>query len=99
MRRMLTSQAASFLTDAAVTIFAPRTATNGTLQASQLEALMASDAVEIKFYEDRYYLSNDKRESGYLVYTCQGYNEGVFSIKAITITLSTRGWVLTSKTL
>lgn len=99
MRRMLTSQAASFLTDAAITISAPKTATNGTLSASQLEALEASDSIEIKFYEDRFYLSNDKRESGYLVYTCQGYDNGVFSIKAITITLSTRGWVLTSKTL
>lgn len=75
----------------------PETATQGTLTADQLSTLQANDFNYIVLNKELYSLQDKSHEEGYLVYTHVGMDttKNTF-IKTITITLNTRGWILTS---
>lgn len=84
---------------AQVQITAPTTSTSGTLTVSQLNTLQADKGAYLMFNNEVYRLQDTQHVSGYLVYSHVGYdnNTSVYMIKCITITISTRGWVLTTK--
>lgn len=73
----------------------PSSATQGTLERAALNVLQASNENYIVFNDEIYRLADKQHESGYLVYSHNGHDTtGCFFQKCITITLSTRGWVL-----
>lgn len=75
--------------------YVPSTATNGTLDSSVLQTLQASDSNYIVFNNEIFKLADKQHNEGYLVYSHNGHDTtGCFFQKCITITLSTRGWVL-----
>lgn len=82
-----------------VQINAPTTSTNGQLTAEQLATLQANSGAYLMFNNEVYRLQDTQHISGYLVYSHLGYENTTqkYIIKCITITLSTRGWVLTSR--
>lgn len=71
------------------------TATSGTLTEEQLAILQNTDR-SILFNNELYVPADREHAAGYLVYTHLGYESEKFFTKAITITIATRGWVLTS---
>ena len=77
-----------------VSITAPAEATQGTLTQEQLDKLQESDANYIMFNNEMYYLGDKGHIEGYLGYTHNGYDNNRGWQKTITITLSTRAWVL-----
>lgn len=83
-----------------VQITAPTTATNGQLSETQLATLQNNKGAYLMFNNEIYRLQDSQHESGYLVYSHLGYNntEQIYKIKCITVTISTRGWVLTDRT-
>lgn len=72
----------------------PASATNGTLTAEQLTLLQSSENNYIMFQHEKYYLEDKGHVEGYITYTHTGYENGTYWIKSITITISTRAWVL-----
>ena len=72
----------------------PASATNGTLTAKQLALLQASENNYIMFQHEKYYLEDKGHVEGYITYTHTGYENNTYWIKSITITVSTRAWVL-----
>lgn len=75
----------------------PATATNGTLTAQQLATLKADDANYIIFDHEYYKLSTNGHVEGYRTYfTIETENSSTY-VKTITITESTRAWVLVSE--
>lgn len=81
-----------------VQITAPTTATNGQLTAEQLTLLQSNNNAYILFNNEMYRLQDNAHEAGFMVYSHVGYeNTSIkYIVKCITITISTRGWVLTS---
>ncbi len=78
----------------------PSTATQGTLTDAQLALLQESDINYIILNDEIYRLADKQVDSGYLTYSHTGKDSvGAFFSKAITITISTLGWVLASKNL
>ena len=77
-----------------VALSAPENATNGTLMESELASLQASDNASIMFNHKKYYLGGKGHQEGYLTYTHSGYENNVHILESITITISTRAWVL-----
>lgn len=77
-----------------VALSAPESATNGTLTESELASLQASDNASIMFNHKKYYLGGKGHQEGYLTYTHSGYENNVHILESITITISTRAWVL-----
>lgn len=82
-----------------VTISAPSGATNGTLTTAQLAQLRANKRNVIDLQRDPQHnefftLETDNEKSGSLCYTNTEYENNVHIIKTITITVSTRAWVL-----
>lgn len=78
--------------------YVPSTATNGTLDSSVLATLQASDSNYIVFNNEIFKLADKQHNEGYLVYSHNGHDTtGCFFQKCITITISTRGWVLESQ--
>lgn len=77
-----------------VAISAPENATNGTLTESELASLQASDNASIMFNHKKYYLGGKGHQEGYLTYTHSGYENNLHILESITITISTRAWVL-----
>lgn len=77
-----------------VTIDQPSTATSGTLTEEQLTTLQASNQNYISFNNEEYYLFDKGHTEGYLTYSHVGIENNTHYIKTITITISTRGWVL-----
>lgn len=75
------------------------TATNGTLTEEQLATLQESEENKIMFNHEKYYLMDVGHTEGFLTYTHIGIENGVFYIKAFTITVSTKSWVLNIKEL
>lgn len=76
----------------------PTTATSGTLTNEMFEILQENDQNYIIFNDEIFRLNDKQHESGYLVYSHNGHDTtGCFFQKCITITLSTRGWVLESQ--
>lgn len=72
--------------------------TNGTLTAEQLATLEASENNYIMFDHKKYYLEGKGHQEGYLTYTHVGYENHVHLLESITITISTKAWVLNSTT-
>lgn len=73
-------------------------ATNGTLTAEQLATLEANENNYIMFDHKKYYLEGKGHQEGYLTYTHVGYENHVHLLESITITISTKAWVLNSTT-
>lgn len=84
-----------------VHITAPTTATNGQFTEEQMTALQSNLNSYITFNNEVYRFQDNQHSAGYLIYTHIGYENTVnkYLIKCITITINTRGWVLTSYTL
>lgn len=82
------------LTGTIVNISAPENATNGTLTENELASLQASDNASIMLDHKKYYLEGKGHQEGYLTYTHSGYENNVHILESVTITISTRAWVL-----
>ena len=80
-----------------VEINAPAGATSGTLTEEQMDLLKMSNNNIIKFNNEIYYKNDDEHTEGVLVYTHTGFTEvdGGATLKYISITIATNGWVLT----
>ena len=74
----------------------PPTAEQGTLTEEQLAALQESTKSVIVFNNEIYMLNDNGHETGTLGYSHSGVENGVFMLKNITVTVNTRGWVLTN---
>ena len=73
----------------------PASATQGTLTDEQLTKLQSSVLNYILLNNEIYYCNDPQTDKGYLVYSHEGQdNTHTFMLKAITITLSTKGWIL-----
>ena len=72
--------------------------TNGTLTADQLATLEANENNYIMFDHKKYYLEGKGHQEGYLTYAHVGYENHVHFLESITITISTKAWVLSSTT-
>lgn len=80
-----------------VEINSPAGATSGTLTEEQMDLLKLSNNNIIKFNNEIYYKNDDEHTEGVLVYTHTGLTEtdGGATLKYISITIATNGWVLT----
>jgi hypothetical protein len=73
----------------------PATATQGTLTDEQLSTLQSNKNNWISLNNELYRLNDEQTSSGYLVYSHEGQDSTkLFQLKAITITISTKAWVL-----
>ena len=79
----------------AIEITTPESGTNGTLTDEQLAVLKHSSSNYIILNKECYYLADNEHMSGYRVYSHVGYESSTYFTKCITITLSTKAWVLT----
>lgn len=78
-----------------ITITAPASATSGTITAEQLAVLQSSNESYILFNNEKYDMQDPEHESGFLVFSHVGHDStNNFFVKCITVTISTRGWVL-----
>lgn len=77
-----------------LTISAPAAATNGIFTDAEFNILQMSDNVSIMFNHEKYYLNDNGHIAGYKTYTHVGYENNSTIIKAITVTISTKSWVL-----
>ena len=77
-----------------VTLSAPDEATNGILTEAELASLQSSENASIMFSHKKYTLGGKGHQEGYLTYTHAGYENNVHILESITITISTRAWVL-----
>lgn len=76
----------------------PDTATQGTLTPEQVFMLSNNPNARLELNKELYYLNDNQHTNGVLVYTHNGY-EGQMGIhKYISVTISTRGWVMTQET-
>lgn len=78
----------------AVLIDAPAETVQGTITDAQLAKLQESDTNYIMFNNEKYYLGDKGHLEGYLGYTYNGYENNKGWQKTITITISTKAWVL-----
>lgn len=75
----------------------PASATSGVLSQEQLGMLQSSNNTAIIFNEEKYVLMDIQHEDGFLVFSHVGHDTiNEFFIKCITVTISTRAWVLQS---
>lgn len=77
-----------------VDINQPSTATNGTLTQGQLVTLQESDLNYIIFNNEIYSLNDKTHTADTLTYSHVGFENGKHLLKTISITVSTRAWVL-----
>ncbi len=75
----------------------PPTATAGTITDAQLEILQSSDYATIIFNHERFVLMDKAHTEGFLTYSHVGIENSVIWVKCFTITIATKGWVLTTK--
>lgn len=82
-----------------VQILDRETATQGQLDSPQLAELQNNKGAYLMFNNEIYRLQDTQHVAGYLVYTHIGYENTTqkYVIKCITITVSTGGWVLTTR--
>ena len=75
----------------------PTSSTSGTFLDDQSWKYLKAypNKLRIKFNKEFYQLADDEHTTGTLVFSHVGYESGQLIIKTITITISTRGWVLT----
>lgn len=78
----------------AVAIEGTAEATNGNLTEAQLAKLQANENNYIMFNHKKYSLEGKGHQEGYLTYTYAGYENNLHNLESITITISTRAWVL-----
>ena len=76
-------------------VLTPASATSGTLTQAQYDSLYSDDNGYIELANTIYKLSKRDNEAGYSVYS-SGYLSDTKNVKTITITNSTKGWVLSS---
>lgn len=74
----------------------PTSSTGGTLTQSQVNRLVNADVACITFNNENYYKSDNQHTTGTLVFSHVGYENTLPFIKTITVTISTRAWVLTT---
>ena len=79
-----------------VEISAPSGATQGTLTDAQLAILQGSKNASLMLDHKKYYLQGDGDPEGYLTYTHAGHENNVHILESITVTISTKAWVLNS---
>ena len=72
-------------------------ATNGTLTQDEYNTLTTDTSAYIYFNKEKYNLADNMHNIGSMTYTHLGYENNVFMLKAITITLNNKTWVLNSK--
>ena len=77
-----------------VTFNYPQTATEGILTVEELNKLQFNEDCKIMFNNEVYRLEDKGHTEGYLTYTHNGYDNNDYWQKCITITISTRSWVL-----
>lgn len=77
-----------------VTFNYPPTATEGILTVEDLNKLQFNEDCKIMFNNEVYRLEDKGHTEGYLTYTHNGYDNNEHLQKCITITISTRSWVL-----
>ncbi len=77
-----------------VQLSAPNTATNGTITQGQLTTLQESDLNYIIFNNEIYSLNDKTHTADTLTYSHVGFENGKHLLKTISITVSTRAWVL-----
>lgn len=77
-----------------VTFNYPPTATKGILTVEDLNKLQFNEDCKIMFNNEVYRLEDKGHTEGYLTYTHNGYDNNDHWQKCITITISTRSWVL-----
>lgn len=82
----------------AIIINAPITATNGVISIENVAKLQAFVYNYIVFNGENYYLNGNGHTAGYLTYSNIEYENNVMTVKTITITISTGGWVLNELT-
>ena len=73
--------------------------TGGTITSEQLSTLQADDSNYIILNDEIYRLADKQDASGYRVYTHTGLDNSSFFTKSLTITISSRAWTLTSRTI
>lgn len=84
--------------DKYITLNVPASAESGTLSEEDLTVLQSSKQNKIVFDNEIYSLQDNQHDRGYLIYTHVGHNStNKFTIKCLTITINTRGWVLTAR--
>lgn len=76
----------------------PAESTQGTLTDDQINYLLANQKAYIMFNHEKYYIQDLGHTEGFITYTHLGFENGVFNLKAITITIETNGWVLNTAT-
>lgn len=76
----------------------PETAVQGTLTEAQLNTLQNDAAAYIMFNHEKFYLMDEGHTEGFLTYAHVGVDSDIIHIKTITITINTRGWVMTDVT-
>ncbi len=76
----------------------PPSSTSGTFLDDQSWKYLKAypNKLRIKFNKEFYQLADDEHTTGTLVFSHTGYEGGQLIIKTITITIATRGWVLTT---
>lgn len=79
-----------------VNIDAPAAAVQGILTEDQLNMLQADDSNYIMFNHEKYYLGDKGHVEDYLTYSHVGYENNQMWLRSISITVSTRSWVLNS---
>lgn len=72
----------------------PASTEQGTLTAEQFAVLISDENNYIMFQHEKFYLNDKGHVEGYITYTHTGYESNIYWIKSITITISTRAWVL-----
>lgn len=77
-----------------VQLSSPSTATNGTITQGQLVTLQESDLNYIIFNNEIYSLNDKTHTADTLTYSHVGFENGKHLLKTISITVSTRAWVL-----
>lgn len=76
----------------------PADATSGTLPDNKSFTYLKENPEQLRllFNKEYYNLSDNQHTTGTLVFSHVGYENSSFILKTITITLATRGWVLTA---
>lgn len=76
----------------------PTSSTSGTLPNDESWTYLTynPEGIRLLFNKEFYQLADNKHTVGTLVFSHVGYESGQLIVKTITITLATRGWVLTT---
>ena len=72
-------------------------ATNGSLTEDEYLTLTTDTTAYIYFNKEKYNLADNMHNTGSMTYTHLGYENNVFMLKAITITLNNKTWILNEK--